>query len=119
MLPRRETWCLCRRSAPGESGLASASQRPWRLVVSGHAARRLDKLPEVAAASVIETFAAMAANPRRVGKPLRFELEGLWSAHRASYRIIYEIDQLAHRVIVVAVGHRTDVYRRRSRLPDT
>jgi mRNA interferase RelE/StbE len=67
----------------------------------------------VAAASIIETFAAIAANPRRLGKPLRFELEGLWSARRGPYRIIYEIDDRTHRVIVVAVGHRADIYRRR------
>jgi mRNA-degrading endonuclease RelE of RelBE toxin-antitoxin system len=48
-----------------------------------------------------------------LGKPLRFELEGLWSARRGPYRVIYEIDDATRTITVVAVGHRADVYRRR------
>jgi mRNA-degrading endonuclease RelE of RelBE toxin-antitoxin system len=86
---------------------------PWRLVVSGPAARDLEGLPEKAAAAVVESFQAIAADPRRVGKPLRFELEGLWSARRGPYRVIYRIDEAERVVVVVAVGHRASVYRRR------
>lgn len=86
---------------------------PWRLVVSGPAARDLERLPEKAAAAVVESFQAIAADPYRVGKPLRFELEGLWSARRGPYRVIYRIDERERVVLAVAVGHRADVYRRR------
>ena len=89
------------------------SARPWRLVVAGPAARDLERLSEKAAAAVVESFQAIAADPRRVGKPLRFELEGLWSARRGPYRVIYRIDEGERVVIVVAVGHRSDVYRQR------
>lgn len=85
----------------------------WRLNVSGRAERQLSSLPEKAAAAVLETLAAIAEDPRRIGKPLRFELEGLWSARRGSYRAIYRIDARRRLVTVVAIGHRTDVYRRR------
>lgn len=73
----------------------------------------MNRLPEAAAAAIIETLTAISANPRRIGKPLRFELEGLWAARRGPYRVIYEIDEVARTVTVVAVGHRADVYRRR------
>lgn len=73
--------------------------------------RDLNRLPEKAAAAVIESFHAIAANPRRVGRPLRFELEGLWSARRGPYRVIYRIDDDGRVVTVVALGHRADVYR--------
>jgi len=89
------------------------SARPWRLVVAGPAARDLERLPEKAGAAVVESFQAIAADPRRVGKPLRFELEGLWSARRGPYRVIYRIDEGERIATVVAVGHRADVYRRR------
>lgn len=85
----------------------------WRLVVAGPAARDLERLPEKAAAAVIEGFQAIAADPRRVGKPLRLELERLWSAPRGPYRVIYRIDEAERIVVVLAVGHRADVYRRR------
>ncbi len=77
------------------------------------AARRLNRLPEAAAAAIIETFEAIAANPQRVGERLRFELEGLWSARRGPYRVIYQIDDATRTVTVLAVGHRADIYHRR------
>jgi mRNA interferase RelE/StbE len=52
-------------------------------------------------------------NPRRLGKPLRFELEGHWSARRGPYRIVYRIDDEARVISVVAVAHRADIYRPR------
>jgi mRNA interferase RelE/StbE len=88
-----------------------ASSR-WRVTVSGPAERRLAQLPEKAAAAILETLAAIGENPRRTGRPLRFELEGLWSARRGPYRVIYRIDARRKLVIVVAIGHRADIYRR-------
>jgi mRNA interferase RelE/StbE len=79
----------------------------------GPARRQLDRLPISVAAAVIETLAALASNPHRLGKPLRFELEGCWSARRGPYRVIYRIDDASHTVSVLAVAHRTDVYRSR------
>jgi mRNA interferase RelE/StbE len=49
--------------------------------------------------------------PTWVGKPLRRDLEGLWSARRGPYRVIYEIDEPAKRVVALRIDHRTDVYR--------
>ncbi|MCI0678605.1 MAG: type II toxin-antitoxin system RelE/ParE family toxin, partial [Actinobacteria bacterium] len=54
-------------------------------------------------------------NPRRLGAPLRGELEGIWSARRGTYRILYRIDDDNSEVIVLRVGHRDDVYRPRQR----
>jgi mRNA interferase RelE/StbE len=75
------------------------------------ARRQIDRLPIAVAAAVIETIDAIASNPRRLGKPLRFELSGRWSARRGPYRIIYSIDDATHTVSVLAVAHRADVYR--------
>lgn len=77
------------------------------------ARRQLDRLPISIAAAVLETLDAIGSNPRRLGKPLRFELEGCWSARRGPYRVIYRIDDEARRVSVLAVAHRADVYRPR------
>jgi mRNA interferase RelE/StbE len=77
------------------------------------ARRQIDRLPISVAAAVIETLDAIASNPRRLGKPLRFELEGCWSARRGPYRIIYRIDDTTRSITVLAVTHRADVYRPR------
>lgn len=75
------------------------------------ARRQLDRLPAWVAAAALETIEAIASNPRRLGKPLRFELEGCRSARRGPYRVVYRIDDEARAVSVLAIAHRADVYR--------
>jgi mRNA interferase RelE/StbE len=77
------------------------------------ARREFDRLPIKVAAAVLETLDVIAENPRRLGKPLMLEHESRFSARRGPYRIIYEFDDDARVVTVVAIGHRRDVYRRR------
>lgn len=77
------------------------------------ARRQLRRLPERYAAAVVELLPAIAANPKRLGKPLRFELEGRWAARRGPYRVIYTLEQESRTVTVLAVAHRADAYRRR------
>jgi mRNA interferase RelE/StbE len=89
------------------------SEQPWDVRVMPPARRQLDRLPVSAAGAVIETLGAIAGNPRRLGKPLRFELEGHRSARRGPYRIVYRIEDETRTVSVVAVAHRADVHRPR------
>lgn len=77
------------------------------------ARRQFDRLPIEVAAAVLETLAAIAQNPRRLGRPLMFEHQGRFSARRGPYRVIYELEDDAKLVRVVAIGHRREVYRRR------
>jgi len=64
--------------------------------------------------SVIDLIAGpLLENPRRLGAPLRGELEGVWSARRGTYRILYRIDEENRKVIVLQIGYRKDVYRPR------
>lgn len=72
---------------------------------------KLAQLPERYAAAVIELLPALAVNPRRLGKPLRFELEGHWVARRGPYRLIYEIAEETRTVRLLALAHRADIYR--------
>jgi mRNA interferase RelE/StbE len=69
-------------------------------------------LPEAVGGAMIEFFnGALRENPHRVGHRLRHDLEGLWSARRGSFRVIYAIDDSAAIISVVRVDHRRDVYR--------
>lgn len=83
---------------------------PWHLTVARPAARDIQRLPVKYATAIVEALAHIAENPRRLGKPLRLELDGHWSARRGPYRIIYTLDDAARIVQVVAVAHRADVY---------
>jgi mRNA-degrading endonuclease RelE of RelBE toxin-antitoxin system len=71
-------------------------------------------LPEKVATAAVEfIYGPLALSPHRVGGPLRLHLEGLFSARRGDYRIIYTVDDEKHVVQVVTVEHRSEVYRRR------
>lgn len=75
------------------------------------AKRALVRLPEKVAAAVVEfVYGPLAENPQRVGKALRFELEGLHSARRGDFRIIYRVGD---QVTIVAIEHRADAYRQK------
>jgi mRNA interferase RelE/StbE len=86
---------------------------PFEVRWAGPATRALRRLPEKVATAAVEfIYGPLASNPSRVGRPLRFELEGMHSAHRGDYRVVYRIDGRRRRVEVLAIGHRADVYRR-------
>ena len=76
------------------------------------AKRDLNRLKDAAASAVLEAIDHIADAPQRMGKPLRLELEGLWSARRGSYRVVYRIDEGKRLVQIITVDHRADVYRR-------
>ena len=76
--------------------------------------RALTRLPEKVATAVIEfLYGSLAASPYHVGKPLKLGLQGLHSARRGDYRVIYRIDIHQRRVTVVAIEHRSEAYRPR------
>ena len=49
-------------------------------------------------------------DPRRFGKGLKADLAGLWRYRVGDYRILCQIRDLELLVLVVAVGHRREVY---------
>lgn len=92
----------------------AAKEANYELVVAGPAARAVaERLPEPVAAAVIDLITGtLLVDPRRVGKPLRNELEGIWVARRGTFRVLYRIDEARREVVVLRVDHRRDAYRR-------
>lgn len=85
----------------------------YELVLTPPAVRAIQQgLPENVASAVIEFMTGpLIENPYRVGRELRRELTGIWSARRGTYRVLYRIDDQAKEVTVLRVDHRRDVYR--------
>ena len=84
----------------------------WRLVVAPSAERNLARLPEKVAPAVVDFMVGpLLDNPHRVGKPLLRELDGYMVARRGVYRIVYRINDEASTVEVVAIDHRSRIYR--------
>jgi mRNA interferase RelE/StbE len=83
------------------------------LVLTPPARRAIEhKLPDAVAAAVIDFLTtAVIGKTRRVGKPLRDDLAGIWSARRGTYRVLYRINEQAHEVVILPVEHRREAYR--------
>ena len=85
----------------------------YEVVLSPGARRALSEaLPEAVAAACFQFICGpLAEDPYRVGKPLRNELTGTFSARRGEFRVIYAIDDNRIRVEVISIRHRRDAYR--------
>lgn len=90
------------------------SQDDYTIAWTAPSRRALTRLPEKVATAVVEfLYGSLAASPHRVGKPLKLGLQGLHSARRGDYRVIYRINDDDRRVDVIAIEHRSDIYRPR------
>lgn len=85
----------------------------FELVLPPPAKRSLrERLPPGVAAAAVEFMTgALLEEPFRVGKPLRGDLAGVWSARRGTYRVLYRIHERRREVVVLRVKHRRDAYR--------
>jgi mRNA interferase RelE/StbE len=74
------------------------------------AGRELARLPRGAYERVRDALRGLGDDPRPSGCRKLVGRDG-WRTRVADYRVIYDIDDRAHVVTVLHVGHRRDVYR--------
>lgn len=87
---------------------------PFEIAWTATSRRALARLPAKVGPALIEfCYGSLAENPRRVGKTLKLDLEGLHSARRGDFRVVYRIDEALRRVEILAIEHRRDIYRPR------
>jgi mRNA interferase RelE/StbE len=85
---------------------------PYALVVKAQARRALESVlaPSVAFAAWEFISGPLRSNPQRVGKPHLAPFQGDWSARRGHYRVRYRIDDEKHKVTVIDIADRSDIY---------
>ncbi|TAJ49150.1 MAG: type II toxin-antitoxin system RelE/ParE family toxin [Herbiconiux sp.] len=84
----------------------------WAVRFAPAALRGLQRLPTRISPAIVEfATVTLPTNPERLSKPLRNELEGVRSARRGDYRVLFTLDDSTHTLLVVRVAHRADVYR--------
>ena len=86
----------------------------WRIEWDDRARHELRRLDGQVQRQILGYFShriATDADPRRFGKPLRHELQGLWRYRIGDYRAICHIEDDRVVVLVLAVPHRRQVYR--------
>lgn len=72
--------------------------------------RKLGKNAQCEIIAYLDERIAGEADPRRFGKGLKADLAGLWRYRVGDYRVLCQIRDGELLVLVVAVGHRRDVY---------
>ncbi|NHN54536.1 type II toxin-antitoxin system RelE/ParE family toxin [Calidifontibacter sp. DB0510] len=85
----------------------------YRIEVAPAAVRQLRKLDHAARRRVQAAIELLADNPRPTGASKLVGGDGAWRVCTGDYRIIYQIDDGVLLILVVAVGHRRDIYRHR------
>ncbi|NMD46671.1 MAG: type II toxin-antitoxin system RelE/ParE family toxin [Propionibacterium sp.] len=85
----------------------------YRVEFAAAALRQLRKLDRVAQRRVQAAVELLAGEPRPSGAKKLVGGDGEWRVRTGDYRIIYEIHDGILLVLVVAVGHRRDIYRNR------
>jgi len=85
----------------------------WVYRYDERALKELKKLGRQAQQEIIaylDERVAGKADPCRFGKRLKADLAGLWRYRVGDYRILCQIKDQELLLLVIAVGHRKDVY---------
>lgn len=83
----------------------------WTIRFTASAAKAVRKLDPEIRRRVRLAVATLREEPER-GKPLQLTLKGLRSWRTGDFRIVYRLEARQVEVLVIAVGHRRDVYTR-------
>lgn len=85
----------------------------WKIEFDDRARRELRKLDKTVQDKILNYFRkrVMPSNdPRSLGKSLVADKKGLWRYRVGDYRIICRIEDNKLVILVLAVGHRKEIY---------
>jgi mRNA interferase RelE/StbE len=97
--------------------MAASGSKPfkpvWAVEFDDRARRELRKLDRRTQQDILRYLRERVAgspDPRQFGKPLRMNLAGLWRYRIGDYHVICRIEEHRLVVLVLTVGHRSEVY---------
>jgi len=83
----------------------------WSLQLRANAERQLQRLDRAVARRIGERLRWVTENaPEMRHLPLRFELAGLYKLRVGDWRVVYRLLEDERVVLVVRLGHRSEVY---------
>lgn len=83
----------------------------WSLQFRPNAERQFHQLDQAVARRIGERLRWVTENAQQLRHlPLRFELAGLYKLRVGDWRVIYRLLEDEHVVLVVRLGHRSEVY---------
>jgi len=82
----------------------------YQVLLSKAARKQLTILPVFIHNKIIEDVTSLSEIPRPAGcKKLKGQ-KNAWRIRIGDYRVIYEIEDRQLRILVIAIGHRKDIY---------
>ncbi|MDR0960258.1 MAG: type II toxin-antitoxin system RelE/ParE family toxin [Propionibacteriaceae bacterium] len=85
----------------------------YRIEYTRSADKTISKLPSSVRSAIIKRVQALGNDPRPRGAIKLTGSEDEWRIRIGDYRVVYVIDDGVLTVLVVRVGHRSDIYRGR------
>ncbi len=83
----------------------------YKVFFTREAKRNVEKMDPSIKRIIKKAIESLAVNPAK-GKPLAYDLAGLHSLRTSDYRIIYRVREKQLIIIVIAVGHRKEIYKK-------
>ena len=83
----------------------------YNVFFTREAKRNVEKMDASIRRIIKKAIQSLAVNPAK-GKPLAYDLAGLHSLRTSDYRIIYRVREKQLIIIVIAVGHRKEIYKK-------
>ena len=85
----------------------------WKIEWDSKALKEAKKLDRNARKKIVEYLekrVLASQNPYQLGKPLKGNKAGIWRYRVGDYRILCQIEDEVLIVLIIAVGHRKDIY---------
>jgi len=83
----------------------------WKIKWEDFAVKQLRKLDQQIEKRIISYLKKIVLeDPRKQGKPLTGDKSGFWRYRMGEYRIICRIVDKEFIVVIIAVGHRKEIY---------
>ena len=83
----------------------------YTLLIERHAEKGFKKIPKNISNKLIIKIKSLKDNPKPSGCRKITGSENDYRVRIGDYRVIYEIDEKNKQIIILAVGHRKDIYR--------
>lgn len=85
----------------------------WKIEWDSKALKEAKKLDRKARKKIVEYLekrVLASQNPYQLGKPLKGNKAGIWRYRVGDYRILCQIEDEVLIILIIAVGHRKDIY---------
>lgn len=82
----------------------------FKVILKKRVHKQLKKLDKDLVKQIFDTLDRLSNDPYSSSDPLKGRLKGGWKFRIADYRIIYEVQHKQLIIMVVAIGHRKDIY---------